>query len=91
MNHLIDNINTQKDIIYFIVLGDWIKEACTEIYKLYEKYTNNFVGSVKNFVALVKNGSFLVRITDMTILIENLKNLLLTLYFINTKNERFLY
>lgn len=28
------------------------------------------VGSVKNFVALVKNGSFLVRITDMTILIE---------------------
>lgn len=43
LNHLIDNINTQKDIIYFIVLGDWIKEACTEIYKLYEKYTNNFV------------------------------------------------
>ena len=29
-----------------------------------------FEGSVKNFVALVKNGSFLVRITDMTILIE---------------------
>ena len=28
------------------------------------------VGSVKNFVALVKNGSFLVRITDMIILIE---------------------
>ena len=27
-------------------------------------------GSVKNFVALVKNGSFLVRITGMTILIE---------------------
>lgn len=27
-------------------------------------------GSVKNFVALVKNDSFLVRITDMTILIE---------------------
>ncbi len=27
-------------------------------------------GSVKNFVALVKNGSFLVRIIDMTILIE---------------------
>lgn len=27
-------------------------------------------GSVKNFVALVKPGSFLVRITDMTILIE---------------------
>ena len=30
----------------------------------------NLVGSVKNFVALVKNGSFWVRITDMTILIE---------------------
>ena len=30
----------------------------------------HIVGSVKNFVALVKNGSFLVRITDMTILIE---------------------
>ena len=28
------------------------------------------LGSVKNFVALVKNGSFLVRIIDMTILIE---------------------
>ena len=28
------------------------------------------MGSVKNFVALVKNGSFLVRIIDMTILIE---------------------
>ena len=32
--------------------------------------TEALVGSVKNFVALVKNGSFLVRITDMTILIE---------------------
>ena len=30
----------------------------------------NLGGSVKNFVALVKNGSFLVRIIDMTILIE---------------------
>ncbi len=37
-----------------------------------EFYTPSSVvkGSVKNFVALVKNGSFLVRITDMTILIE---------------------
>ncbi len=33
-------------------------------------YHMNEKGSVKNFVALVKNGSFLVRITDMTILIE---------------------
>ena len=31
---------------------------------------NSGMGSVKNFVALVKNSSFLVRITDMTILIE---------------------
>lgn len=31
---------------------------------------NREKGSVKNFVALVKNSSFLVRITDMTILIE---------------------
>lgn len=35
-----------------------------------EVYSNTEKGSVKNFVALVKNGSFLVRITDMTILIE---------------------
>lgn len=34
------------------------------------KTVNIEKGSVKNFVALVKNGSFLVRITDMTILIE---------------------
>ena len=34
------------------------------------KYRRGCLGSVKNFVALVKNGSFLVRITDMTILIE---------------------
>ena len=33
-------------------------------------YSGKEEGSVKNFVALVKNGSFLVRITDMTILIE---------------------
>ena len=32
--------------------------------------TDTAIGSVKNFVALVKNSSFLVRITDMTILIE---------------------
>ena len=37
---------------------------------LFEKIPVIIVGSVKNFVALVKNSSFLVRITDMTILIE---------------------
>ena len=36
----------------------------------YGKGASEFFGSVKNFVALVKNGSFLVRIIDMTILIE---------------------
>ena len=35
-----------------------------------KRYVSILRGSVKNFVALVKNGSFLVRITDMTILIE---------------------
>ena len=42
-NRLIDNIKEPKDVIYFIVLGDWIKEACVMIYALYEKYANNFV------------------------------------------------
>lgn len=42
-NCLIDNIKEPKDVIYFIVLGDWIKEACVMIYTLYEKYANNFV------------------------------------------------
>ena len=37
------------------------------LFKIIENTEN---GSVKNFVALVKNSSFLVRITDMTILIE---------------------
>ena len=57
LNHLIDNINTQKDIIYFIVLGDWIKEACTEIYKLYEKYANNFVYK-ENYSRKLANDKF---------------------------------
>ena len=35
-----------------------------------QQNVDTYKGSVKNFVALVKNGSFLVRITDMTILIE---------------------
>ena len=42
--------------------SDEIKKLAAQIYSPQ--------GSVKNFVALVKNGSFLVRITDMTILIE---------------------
>ena len=41
-----------------------------EIHVHYEVVADMKIGSVKNFVALVKNGSFLVRIIDMTILIE---------------------
>ena len=41
---------------------------CKIIFKNFKSNLKN--GSVKNFVALVKNSSFLVRITDMTILIE---------------------
>ena len=56
----------------------WLKEHNRELTERIRrgKYTPSPVkrveipGSVKNFVALVKNSSFLVRITDMTILIE---------------------
>ena len=43
-------------------------ETIEKFTKAVERFAN--MGSVKNFVALVKNGSFLVRIIDMTILIE---------------------
>ena len=43
-----------------------LRDCCCIIYFLHIARR----GSVKNFVALVKNGSFLVRIIDMTILIE---------------------
>ena len=43
---------------------------CSEYIVIRIMSHNIFNGSVKNFVALVKNSSFLVRITDMTILIE---------------------
>ena len=45
----------------------WILQT---VFKIKKEQKNCPEGSVKNFVALVKNGSFLVRITDMTILIE---------------------
>ena len=56
------------------VAGDY-KSMLKGLVKKYNKthkdqLPNITPGSVKNFVALVKNGSFLVRITDMTILIE---------------------
>ena len=56
------------------VAGDY-KSMLKGLVKKYNKthkdqLPNITPGSVKNFVALVKNGSFLVRIIDMTILIE---------------------
>ena len=50
-----------------------LEEFQIELEKYIDYYNNKRIkskGSVKNFVALVKNGSCLVRITDMTILIE---------------------
>ena len=54
---------------------EWQKECREDKEKIpiffYKGFLSNIcLGSVKNFVALVKNGSFLVRIIDMTILIE---------------------
>ena len=46
-NGLFCNIESRKDVVYFIVLSDWIVEACNCIYKLYEKYAGNFVYSRK--------------------------------------------
>ena len=37
-NGLFCNIESRKDVVYFIVLSDWIVEAYNCIYKLYEKY-----------------------------------------------------
>ena len=49
----------------------WIGEEIQKmLWEIRGKITGTSFGSVKNFVALVKSGSFLVRITDMTILIE---------------------
>lgn len=44
-NFLYRNIESRKDIVYLIVLSDWIVESCDYIYKLYKKYANNFVYS----------------------------------------------
>lgn len=46
-NSLFSNIKSRKDIVYIIVLGDWIVESCNCIYKSYKKYTNGFVYSRK--------------------------------------------
>ena len=54
----------ESNLMFGIVFALWT-DMMLYAYKRIEKR-----GSVKNFVALVKNGSFLVIITDMTILIE---------------------
>lgn len=46
-NALFGNIESRKDIVYIIALGDWIVESCNCIYKSYKKYTNGFVYSRK--------------------------------------------
>lgn len=65
--------NTRQKVKHCILCGAGILAGLLEILGLVllTKDTDFLSrGSVKNFVALVKNGSFLVRITDMTILIE---------------------
>lgn len=42
INCLADNIESVKDIIYLIVLGDWIKEECQSIFDIYRRYTRKF-------------------------------------------------
>ena len=63
-----------RDMMSIILEGALDQELVEELgyskYEYHNKETDNSRGSVKNFVALVKNDSFLVRITDMTILIE---------------------
>ena len=76
-------LSKQEDLDYFSFCSSLYATPELMSFKLYslmkrgQKYnmpmdinSNFLAGSVKNFVALVKNGSFLVRITDMTILIE---------------------
>lgn len=60
---------TQTDAKFYN--GLCVNGANSGVAAAYNQIISGMVsGSVKNFVALVKNGSFLVRITDMTILIE---------------------
>lgn len=42
-NKMMNNIELKKDVIYFMVLCDWITEACNCIYKTYDKYAKGFV------------------------------------------------
>ena len=44
-NKIMNNMELKKDVIYFIVLCDWITEACDCIYKTYDKYASGFAYS----------------------------------------------
>ena len=46
-NGSFENIELRKDIVYLIVLGDWIVESCDCIYESYKKYAKDFVYSNK--------------------------------------------
>ena len=63
-------IFTDKRIIFTDKQGATGSKMRVESINLFSVVDVTMEGSVKNFVALVKNSSFLVRITDMTILIE---------------------
>ena len=60
----------QLGAILAVVVMFWNKMFPFQFKNKAQSIVKKDTGSVKNFVALVKNGSFLVRITDMTILIE---------------------
>ena len=65
------SIKHNKNIIPVMMRNfQWPKTLPSEMSELKNYNGISANGSVKNFVALVKNSSFLVRITDMTILIE---------------------
>ena len=80
-NHYVAATRAKSKLIMVYINDDWnAKQFAKNINKILAEsnlkmsnvatVVNCLCGSVKNFVALVKNGSFLVRITDMIILIE---------------------
>ena len=54
-NGSFENIELRKDIVYLIVLGDWIVESCDCIYESYKKYAKDFVYSNKNLHQVYHN------------------------------------
>lgn len=49
-NLLLNSIASKRDIVYFIVLCDWISEGCSCIYKSYGKYTKDFTYANESMV-----------------------------------------